>query len=147
MRIENAINEIRGHQKSEVRSQETQKKRPAGKGASFDLSPAAKTLNTSSADQVRQDRIEQTKQRTRNGFYNQPEVLKAIADAIIHSGAVDQVVEETRSIRSVTEKLGEVPDLRDNKVVEVRERVERGFYDLPVIREQIADKVGTALTG
>ena len=147
MRIENAINEIRGNQKLEVRSQEAQKKRTSGNGDSVDLSPTAKALNLSSAEDVRQDKIEQARQRIRDGFYDRPEVLKAIADAIIHSGAVDQVVGERKSIRSAVEKLEGSPETRDQKMAEVRERMERGFYDLPIIREQIADTVATALGG
>lgn len=148
MRIENAINEIRGTQKNELRSQGPKNKKAAQNSVDrVDISPSAKALTHTNTNAVRHSKIEQAKERVRDGFYDRPEVLEAIADAIMDSGVIDPVVKETQEIRVATERLSHVPDLREHKIAEVKERIQRGFYDLPVIRDQIAGKVSESLIG
>ena len=147
MRIENAINEIRGRQKVETHRRTEEKQISSAGQDSIDISSASKALATvASSETVRQEKIDQVRQRVSDGFYNQPEVLEAIADAIIDSGALDQVAKDAGHFRKAVQKLSDAPDIRNERISKARERIQRGFYDLPVIKDQIANKVLSSLT-
>ena len=100
MRIENAINELRGSDAPGKRSEEIRKRRQAPRaGDVVEISKQARVLGSStvtSADvdavsDVRQYRIDAVRQRVSEGFYDRPEIREAIADAVLNSGLVDEV--------------------------------------------------------
>jgi anti-sigma28 factor (negative regulator of flagellin synthesis) len=148
MRIENAINEIRGSQKTELRSRSMEKKQASARvGDKFELSSSGEALSTNKGADTREARVEQAKLRAASGYYDQPEIRKAIADAMLDQGVVDPVMEEILSIRQTVKNMANVPDQRDDKVAMASERAEKGFYDLPIIRGQIAGKALEGLVG
>ena len=155
MRIENAINEVQGPQQGERRqNSEAKRKRGVGRaGDVVEISNTAKSLSAqvvgalNAGNDVRQSRVEAVKQRVETGYYDQPEVLEAIADAVLNSGVVDAVAQELQEVRSAKQVLSDVPDVREDRVSEAKERVETGFYDQAGVKAQIADSFLDNLVG
>ena len=139
MRIENLLTEIHhpSTMKGASRRQASEGKAVAkgGKDA-FVPSRAGSVLAQAQVEDVRQSRIDEIRHRVKSGYYDKPEVRLAIADALISSGMADPVLAEVQEIKITRKKMMELPDVRERKVVEAKQRVEDGFY-----------KNVTALTG
>ena len=156
MRIENAINEIRGPEQTERRDTEVKRRRSAARsGDVVEISTTARTLGSQSVSRedlnavsdVRQARVEAVRQRVASGYYDRPEVREAIADAVLDSGVVDSVGQEAQQVRTARQGLADVPDVREDRVAEAKERVAADFYNSDGARTQIADSVLDALIG
>ena len=156
MRIENAINELRGSDVPEKRSEEVRKRRQAPKtGDVVEISTQARVLGGStitSADvdavsDVRQARIDAVRQRVAEGFYDRPEVREAIADAVLNSGLVDGVRGEARQVNQARQEIRNVPDVRADRVDQAKQRIATGFYDLQATQDEIGRRLSEGLIG
>jgi len=155
MRIENAINEVQGPQQTEKRQlSDVRRKRTAGRaGDVVEISNTARSLGAqlnadlSSVSDVRQGRVEAVRQRVASGYYDRPEVREAIADAVLDSGVIDAVAQEVQEARTAKRELANVPDVREDRVSQARQRVATGFYDSVGTRADVADSVLNALIG
>ena len=156
MRIENAINELRGPDVPEKRSEEVRKRRQAPKaGDVVEISDRARTLNASTITQadvdsvsdVRQARIDAVRQRVAEGFYDRPEVREAIADAVLDSGLVDDVKGEARQVKEARQEIDNIPDVREDRVEQAKRRVAAGFYDLQATQDEIGRRLAENLIG
>ena len=157
MRIENAINEVQGPQQTERRQNaEMRRKRNTGRtGDVVEISTTARslgaqvasTVDLNAVSDVRQSRVEAVKQRVANGDDDQPEVREAIADAVLNAGVVDAVAQEIQDVRTTKQELGSVPDVREDRVAQARERVDNGFYDAGGVKALVADRVLENLIG
>ncbi|MDA0746909.1 MAG: flagellar biosynthesis anti-sigma factor FlgM [bacterium] len=156
MRIENALNEIRGSKPPEQRDAEVKRRKgTARSGDVVEISSAARSLGTQSVSKadlesvsdVRQARVEEVRGRVASGFYDRPEVRQAVADAILDSGAVDHVGQEAQQVRAVRNHVGDVPDVRTDRVEEARRRIVAGHYDSAGAQGETADRVLDALIG
>ena len=92
MRIENALHEVRNSRPWEQRDAGVKRRRGSQRsGDVVEISPAARNLGTqtvSSADlasvkDVRQARVEEVRRRVESGFYDRPEVRRAVAEAVL----------------------------------------------------------------
>lgn len=156
MRIENAINELRGADVPEKRSEEVRKRRQAPKAADVvEISTQARTLGSStitSADvdavsDVRQTRIDAVRQRVSEGFYDRPLVREAIADAVMDSGLVNDVRNEARQVNTARQEMKNVPDVRSDRVDQAKQRIATGFYDQQTTQEEIGRRLSESLIG
>ena len=155
MRIENAINEIQGRKPIERREAEVKRRSTPPAGDRVEISKAARALGSravSRADldavsDVRQARVEEVRQRVAAGFYDRPEVRRAIAEAVLDSGVVDDVGQEAGQVRATKEQLPYVPDVREDRVALAKQRVASAYYDSAGVRSQVADRVLDALIG
>jgi len=156
MRIENAINELRGQEVPGKRSEEVRKRRQAPKaGDTVEISSQARTLGSSAitsadvdaASDVRQARIDAVRQRVAEGFYDRPEVREAIADAVLDSGLVDDVQCEARQVKQARQDIQDVPDVREERVEQAKRRVASGFYDLQATQDEIGRRLSESLIG
>ena len=156
MRIENVINEIRGPELPERRSAEVKRRRNAGRsGDVVEISSAAQKLGAQSVSRsdlnsvsdVRQARVEAARQRVASGYYDRPEVREAIADAVLNSGVVDTVGKEVLQVRDARQQMADVPDVREARVAQAKQRVATGFYDSNGAKTQTADRMLDALIG
>ena len=124
-------------------------------GDVVEISPAARNLGTqtvSSADlasvkDVRQARVEEVRRRVESGFYDRPEVRQAVAEAVLNSGVVEPAVEEARQIRTAKSELGDVPDVRSDRVEAAKQRVASNHYGSTGTLSETASKVLDALVG
>jgi anti-sigma28 factor (negative regulator of flagellin synthesis) len=157
MRIENAINEVHGPQQTERRQNaEMRRKRPTGQtGDVVEISTTARSLGAQTANtvdlnavsDVRQSRVEAVKQRVASGYYDRPEVREAIADAVLNSGVVDEVAQEVRDVRTSKRELASVPDVREERVAQARDRIATGFYNSGGVKSLVADRILENLIG
>ena len=64
-----------------------------------------------------------------------------IADALLDSPGMRNDVSDVAVFKGAQEALGAVPDVREDRVSQARERVESGFYDRGEIQRETADRV------
>ena len=156
MRIENAINELRGAEVPEKRSEEVRKRRQAPKaGDTVEISKQARTLGSSNItpddlgaiSDVRQARIDAVRQRVAEGFYDRPEVREAVADAVLDSGLVNDVRDVARRVSTARQEINNVPDVRSDSVDQARRRIATGFYDLQATQDEIGRRLTEILIG
>jgi anti-sigma28 factor (negative regulator of flagellin synthesis) len=110
-------------------------------------SQAVNRADLEAASEVRQARVEQVRQRVASGFYDRPEVRQAIAEAVLDSGVVDGVEREARFARTAQDKIADVPDVREDRVAQARQRVASGFYNSTGVMADSADSILDALIG
>lgn len=156
MRIENAINELRGAEVSEKRNEEVRKRRQAPKaGDIVEISKQARTLGSSNitpgdieaVSDVRQARIDAVRQRVAEGFYDRPEVREAIADAVLDSGLVSDVRDAAHQVSVARQEIKNLPDVRSERVDQARQRIATGFYDLQATQVEIGRRLSESLIG
>ena len=156
MRIENAINELRGPDAPERRNQEVRRRNKAGRaGDTVEISKAARAINAQGVSQadlnavsdVRQARVEAVRQRVSEGFYDQPEVRRAIADAVLDSGLVDDVRQEADTVKEARGRMDDVPDVREEAVARAQRRIASDFYESSAVRGQVANRLADSLLG
>ena len=151
MRIENAINQIRGPETTERREAEVRRQRSApNRGDVVEISHAARELgqvDLGSVDDVRGKLVEEIKRRVASGYYDRPEVLRAIADAVLNSGIVTGVAEEAREVSSLSKAVENLPEVRQDRVAQAVERAASGYYDSNGAAVHVADKVLDGLVG
>ena len=156
MRIENAIHEIQDPKPLERRDAEVKRRRNTARGGDVvEISNAARTLGSQSvsrsdlesASDVRHARVEEVRQRVSNGFYGRREGRQGIADAVLDSGVVDSVGQEVRQVRSAQQQAADVPDVRQDRVAQAKQRVATDFYNQAGVTEEMADRFLDSLIG
>jgi anti-sigma28 factor (negative regulator of flagellin synthesis) len=86
-------------------------------------------------------RIDEIKQRVESGYYNARQVREQIADSLLESSSVQSEVADIAVFKGAQQQLENVPDVRENRVNEARQRVESGFYDQTEVRLETADRI------
>ena len=86
-------------------------------------------------------RIDDIKRRVESGYYNARQVREQIADALLDSPGMRNDVSDMVVFKGAKEAVGSVPDVREDKVSEARQRVESGFYNQGEIQRDTADRV------
>ena len=151
MRIENAINQICGPETTERREAEVRRRRSVPNGGDVvEISQAARELgqvDLGSVDDVRGKLVEEVKRRVASGYYDRPEVLRAIADAVLNSGIVSGVAEEVKAVSTLRSAVADLPEVRQDRIAQAAERVASGFYNSSRAAVQVADRVLDGLVG
>ena len=86
-------------------------------------------------------RVQEIRARVQSGYYNSEEVREKIADALLESDGLQEVVSDISQVRIAKEKLAEIPDTRDEEVQQARQRVGTGFYETEQVRQDTADRM------
>ena len=86
-------------------------------------------------------RIDEIKRRVESGYYNARQVREQIADALIDSPGMQDGVSDVVVFKGAQEALKAVPDEREDKVNEARQRVESGFYNRGEIQRDTAGRI------
>ena len=86
-------------------------------------------------------RIDDIKRRVESGYYNARQVREQIADALLDSPGMRDDVSDVVVFKGAQEALDAVPDEREDKVNEARQRVESGFYNRGEIQRDTADRI------
>ena len=102
-----------------------------------DLSAALKAAPESNLDH----RINEIRSRVQSGYYNSEEVRQQIAGALLQSDGLKDVVEDAGQVRIAREKLADIPDVREDRVNDARQRASTGFYDQSQVRIDTADRI------
>ena len=86
-------------------------------------------------------RIDDIKRRVESGYYDARQVREQIADALLDSPGMRDDVSDVVVFKGAQEALDAVPDEREDKVSEARQRVESGFYNQGEIQRDTADRI------
>ena len=86
-------------------------------------------------------RIDDIKRRVESGYYDARQVREQIADALLDSPGMRDDVSDVIVFKGAQEALDAVPDEREDKVSEARQRVESGFYNQGEIQRDTADRI------
>ena len=86
-------------------------------------------------------RIDEIKRRVESGYYNARQVREQIADALLDSPSMRNDVSDVAVFKGAKEAVNAVPDVREDKVNEARQRVESGFYDRSEVQRDTADRI------
>ena len=86
-------------------------------------------------------RIDEIKRRVESGYYNARQVREQIADALLDSPSMRNDVSDVAVFNRAKEAVNAVPDVREDKVNEARQRVESGFYDRSEVQRDTADRI------
>ena len=93
------------------------------------------------APEVANPRLAEVQARVQSGYYNSDEVRQEIAGALLRSDGMREAVGDVAQSRVAREKLDTVPDVREERVSEARQRVGEGHYDRADVRRETADKI------
>ncbi len=85
-------------------------------------------------------RLAEIHERIASGFYNSREVLEDIANVLVDSDGLQEVVSDISTVRSALARLAETPDVRPDAVEQARERVNSQFFDRPEIRQETMNR-------
>jgi anti-sigma28 factor (negative regulator of flagellin synthesis) len=104
-----------------------------------DAAELTKTLKA--APEAINPRLGEIRERVQSGFYNTEGARREIAGALLDTDSIRPVVNEVVEVRSAQKQLADVPDVRQDRVAESRERVASGFYDQSDVRSQTAQSI------
>ena len=131
MRIDGLPNPQKGSQPNQ-RAESARTRSKAGRADDSALKRTAETPNP---------RIAEIRERVQSGFYNSGDVRRQIAGALFESNGIRPVVNEVAEIRTAHRQLADVPDVREDRVAQSRQRAASGFYDQADIRTQTAQSI------
>ena len=86
-------------------------------------------------------RIQEIRQRVQSGYYESRQVREQIADSLLASDGMREVVSDVAQMQTAKEQLAQVPDVREDRVDATRQRVDAGFYDTRQARQDTADSM------
>ena len=86
-------------------------------------------------------RIQEVRSRVASGYYNSQEVRQEIADALLESDGLKEVVGDISQVQVAKQKLAQIPDTRPEQVDQARQRVGTGFYDSDQVRQDTAEGI------
>ena len=86
-------------------------------------------------------RIQEIRQRVQSGYYDSRQVREQIADSLLASEGMREVVSDVAQMQTAKEQLAQVPDVREDRVEATRQRVDTGFYDTRQARQDTADRI------
>ena len=145
MRIDGLPNQSKVTQSNQAQARP---KKPASVAAgdvvqlSGETPDVAELANVAKASETVNPRLEGIRQKVESGYYNTREALDQVAGAVIYSGRVTDVAAEVVQTQSAIEQLANVPDVREDRVNEVTERLSTqgsAFYDTPDVRSATVD--------
>lgn len=143
MRIDGLPNLSKATQTNQRADSARQKKPPGRADDVVELSQSAKEvadLAAAAKEERVNPRIEEVRARVASGFYDSEPARQRIADSLLRSGNMREAVDEIALSRAAKESAG-VPDTRQDRVTEARQRVGSGFYDTPEVRGKTAERI------
>ena len=145
MRIDGLSQSPRASQTSQRDDVARGKKESGRVGDVVEISHAQEVANLSAAANATPDelnpRLQEVRERSQSGYYDSREVQKQVADALIDSSGLRDVVSEAAQVQAARQRLEEVPDIRPEEVDRARSRVGSGFYDDAKVQQDTADRI------
>lgn len=104
----------------------------------------SRTLDSSAQAQLRKEAM------NRSGAYEgdaAPQRSTATGDEAVISDKAQQLMEMRRTYEVGLAAVAREPNLREEKLAQVRARLEEGYYESPQVRERISEGVLRAIEG
>jgi len=105
----------------------------AGYGQTLKNAIAAQTDRFDSSTQIRR--------KSSTGYYDESDILKAISDKLIDSKELKDVIKEYQLANKIKAEQAPDPAIRQEKVAEVKKRMEQGYYNDPANFGNFAQKI------
>lgn len=105
----------------------------AGYGESLKNALAAQAEKFENSAQIRR--------KSASGYYEESEILKTISDKLIDSSELKDVIKEYQQANKVRTIQSTESPVRQDKVDEVRKKMEEGFYNDPANFNSFAQKI------
>ncbi len=86
-------------------------------------------------------RIQEIRQRVQSGYYDSRQVREQIADSLLATDGMQEMVSDIAQVQMAKEQLAQVPDIREDRVDATRQRVDSGFYDTRQAQLDTADSI------
>jgi anti-sigma28 factor (negative regulator of flagellin synthesis) len=86
-------------------------------------------------------RLEEIRERVRSGYYDSAQVRRQVADSVLSSEGMNEVVSDIGQARTARAELSATPDTRPERVEVARQRVDTGYYDSRQVRQDTADRI------
>ena len=86
-------------------------------------------------------RLQEIRGRIESGYYNSREAREQIAEALLESEGMREVVDYIDQVQVAKQKLAQIPDTREDRVTEARQRAGSGFYDSAKVRQDTAESI------
>jgi len=83
--------------------------------------------------------IDGVREKVQSGFYNTPEALENMANAMIESDVLQDAVSEIAQFQTAKGQLSEVPNVRTEEVERTKQLAGSGFYNQREALEGAAD--------
>jgi len=145
MRIDGLSQPQRSSQTSQRGDAARGKKDSGRAGDVVEISHAQEVADLSAAAKAAPDqlnpRIQEVRDRVQSGYYNSREVQEQVADALLETDGLREVVADAAQAQLARQKLEQIPDTRPEEVDRARQRVGSGFYDDAKVRQDTADRV------
>ena len=144
MRIDGLSHPPRVSQTNQRNDSARSKKDSAGTADTVEISRGTQevadpTAALKAAPEEMHPRLAEIRDRIESGFYNKREVLEDIANVLIDSSGLQDIVSDSSQVRAAMERLAQMPDVRPEAVDQARQRVETQFFDRPEVLRDTAD--------
>ena len=83
--------------------------------------------------------LDGVREKVQSGYYNTPEALENVANAVIESDVLQDAVSEIAQFQTAKEQLSEIPDVRAEEVERTKQLADSGFYNQREALEGAAD--------
>lgn len=83
--------------------------------------------------------LDGVREKVQSGYYNTPEALENVANAVIESDVLQDAVSEIAQFQTAKEQLSEIPDVRAEEVERTKQLAGSGFYNQREALEGAAD--------
>lgn len=104
-----------------------------------ELKTLKKDLDTQS--QIRQDKVELARSKLASGNLITDEVVEKTAEAILKSGALADLINiEQPLVKAMLAEAGDF-EAGEEKLAQIKERIQSGYYNSPEVAEDIAEKM------
>ncbi|MEA1973878.1 MAG: hypothetical protein U9N34_11390 [Candidatus Cloacimonadota bacterium] len=97
-----------------------------------------------SFEQIRNEDLSEVSKRIDSDYYNSDEFAEELSRKIFSDNDLENIVSEKKAIRNLTKKLEEAnnsEEIDEQKMKDIREKIENGFYNNPDILSNTADKI------
>ena len=120
---------------------------------SVKISKAGKTLQKDKAEflfakkalsklpDVRQEKIQSALSNIKNNIYNTPGIREKLSKNLLKSGLFGAEIYKTTITPRYRIELRRIPDIRKNKINEVREKIKSNFYNTKTTISKLSERI------
>lgn len=122
-----------------------QQQKDTTKSDKVEISREAKQLqkvrSSLKAPDIRPKEVDRVKKRIEKGYYDQEKVIEKIAEEILQSGQLDDLISKRAKLKKLATLLKGSEDIREGKIKIAKQRIKEGFYFTDEVYSKIADKI------
>ena len=86
-------------------------------------------------------RVSEVRSKVESGYYDSASGRREIAEALLRSDKMRELAEEVDVAKIVRERIEQLPDVRADRVSEVKSRLREGHYESREVIEETAQRI------